>query len=188
LPSWNRPRKGLVARGALVTCSTVAALVSVASCGGSSGPSTMAQFVSEANAICTSSSASSAAVPQPSVSSSMVNPDAKDLPAIATYLSQQRSILEATVSKLKALGTPPQKQDAWNQGLQAIDASVTDARAAQSAAQAGNSTTYVQALQRIVQDGGAIDTAFGQIGASACTSSATPAPSSTGSSTPSPAR
>lgn len=182
MQSSNRRNRAFVTRGAVVASSALVTLLTVASCGSSSGPTTMAEFVKDANDICTSSSASSQAVPQPSVASSVVNPDAKDLPAIASYLGKQRTILESTVSKLKALGTPPQKQDAWNQGVQAIDASVTDAKAAQSAAQAGNSTNYVQALDRIVVDGSAIDTAFGQIGANACTSNATPAPSSTPSS------
>lgn len=155
------------------------ALLTVASCGSSSNATTMAQFISEANAICTSSSASSAAVPQPSVAGSLVSPTAKDLPAIATYLGNQVSVLQNTITRLKALGAPPSNGTAWNQGIAAIQSSVNDAKAAQAAAQAGNVTTYTQALSRIVQDGTSIDRGFGTVGASACTSTApsTSAPS-----------
>lgn len=163
----------LRARAGLLTVPL--ALLTLAACG-SSAPTaaqTMPQFISEANTICTASSASSAAVPQPSVSGSLTNPSAKDLGAIAPYLGAQISVLENTITRLKALGTPPSNATAWTQGVAAIQTSVDDAKAAQAAAQAGNQTTYVQALSRIVQDGTAIDQAFGSFGASTCTSTST---------------
>lgn len=170
--SSNRPRLAIVAP----------ALLTLASCGGSSSTTTMAQYISEANAICTSSSASSAAVPQPSVAGSLISPGPKDLPAIATYLGNQISVLQSTIARLKALGAPPSKGTAWNQGIAAIQSSVNDAKAAQAGAQAGNVAAYKQALSRVVQDGTSIDQGFGSVGASACTST------SAGPSTPSPSR
>src|SRR5215472_4815075 len=109
-------------------------LLALASCGSaSSGPVTMAQFVSEANAICTASAASSAKVPQPSVAS-IISPSKSDLPAIATFLSAQVSILNSTVTRLRALGAPPSNGAQWNQGLAAIQTSIDDAKASQAAA------------------------------------------------------
>ena len=154
--------------------------LTLAACGGS-GPLTMSQFISEANNICTSSSASSGAVPQPSVSSSLISPAKSDLPTIASFLSKQVTILQSTVNRLKALGTPPSKQTVWSQGLAAIQKSVDDARATQSAAQAGDIGGYTTALGRVVEDGPGIDQTFGSFGATACTSnspgsSPTPSP------------
>ena len=154
--------------------------LTLAACGGSSGPLTMSQFVSEANNICTSSSASSAAVPQPSVSSSIISPNKNDLPAIASFLSKQVTILQSTVNRLKALGTPPSKQTTWSQGLAAIQRSVDDAAAAQSAALAGDIASYTTALGRVVEDGPAIDQPVRAFGATACSSnspSGSPSPS-----------
>ena len=155
-------------------------LLALGACGGS-GPLTMPQFISEANNICTSSSASSAAVPQPSVSSSLISPAKTDLPKIASFLSSQVVILQSTVDRLKALGTPPSKQTVWSQALVAIQKSVDDAKAAQSAAQGGDIATYTTALGRVVEDGPGIDQTFGSFGATACTSnspgsSPTPSP------------
>ena len=157
-------------------------VLTLASCGGSSAALTMAQFVSEANAICTSSAASSGAVPQPSVSSSIISPAKSDLPAIATFLSAQVTILNSTVSRLTAMGTPPSKQSVWTQGIAAIQQSVDDAKAAQTAAANGDPAAYGTALGRVVQDGTGIDKDFGSFGATACTSntpgaSASPSPS-----------
>lgn len=148
----------------------------LASCGGSSGSLTMAQFISEANNICTSSAASSAAVPQPSVSSSIASPSKGDLPKIASFLSKQVTILQSSVDRLKALGTPPSKSTVWSQAVAAIQKSVDDAKAAQSEAAAGNSAGYETALGRVVEDGNGIDQTFGAFGATACTSN-TPSPS-----------
>lgn len=154
-------------------------LLTLASCGGSPSPTlSQPQFVARANAICTSSSASSAAVPQPSVSN-VLSPAPSDMPAIAAYLSKEVAVLQTTVNRLKALGTPPSKQSAWSQALAAIQHSVDDAKAAQSAAKAGNASAYDQALGRIVDDGASIDQTFGSFGANACTSagaSASPSP------------
>lgn len=147
---------------------------------GSSGALTMSQFISEANNICTSSAASSGAVPQPSVSGSLISPSKNDLPTIASFLSKQVVILESTVSRLKQLGTPPSKQTAWSQALVAIQKSVDDAKSAQSAAQGGDATGYDTALGRVVQDGPGIDQTFGSFGATACTSNSpgsSPSPS-----------
>jgi hypothetical protein len=156
-------------------------VLTLAACGGgSSGPLTMSQFVSEANNICTSSSASSGAVPQPSVSSSLISPTKNDLPAISSFLSTQVTILQSTVNRLKALGTPPSKQTVWSQALVAIQKSVDDAKSAQSAAQAGDIPGYTTALGRVVQDGPGIDQTFGSFGATACTSNSpgsSPSPS-----------
>ena len=143
--------------------------LTLAACGGS-GSLTMSQFISEANNICTSSSASSAAVPQPSLSSSLISPSKNDLPSISTFLSTQVTILQSTVNRLKAMGTPPSKQTVWTQGLAAIQKSVDDAKATQSAAQAGDIGAYTTALGRVVEDGPAIDQTFGSFGATACTS------------------
>ena len=154
-------------------------VLALAACG-SSGPPTISEFISEANNICTSSSASSAAVPQPSVSSSLISPSKSDLPTIASFLSTQVTILQSTVNRLKTLGTPPSKQTVWSQGLTAIQKSVDDARATQSAAQAGDIGGYTTALGRVVEDGPGIDQTFGSFGATACTSNtpgSTPTPS-----------
>lgn len=155
-------------------------LLTLAACGGSSSALTMSQFVSEANAICTTSAASSAAVPQPSVSSSIINPSKSDLPSIASFLTTQVGILQSTVNRLKALGTPPAKQSTWTQAVAAIQKSVDDAKASQVAAQGGDAAGYETALGRVVQDGTAIDQTFGAFGATACTSQTTgasPSPS-----------
>jgi hypothetical protein len=156
-------------------------LLTLASCGGGGSQAlTMSQFVSEANAICTTSAASSAAVPQPSVSSTIINPGKGDLPTIASFLSKQVTILQSTVDRLKALGTPPSKQSTWTQALAAIQKSVDDAKASQSAAQGGDAPGYETALGRVVQDGTGIDQTFGSFGATACTSTSTgssPSPS-----------
>lgn len=144
-------------------------LGALASCGGST-QLTQAQFVGLANSICTQGIQSSAAVPEPSVSSSMISPASSDLPAIASYLSKEVAALQGTTNRLKALGTPPARQSAWAQSLAAIQRSVDDARAAQGAAHSGNTNAYDQALGRVVEDGSAIDQAFGSFGAMACTS------------------
>lgn len=155
-------------------------VLTLAACGGGSGALTMSQFVSEANNICTSSAASSGAVPQPSVSSSIISPNKSDLPAIASFLSTQVTILQSTVNRLKALGTPPSKQSVWSQAVVAIQKSVDDARSAQSAAQAGDIAAYTTALGRVVEDGPAIDQSVTSFGATACSSntpSGSPSPS-----------
>jgi hypothetical protein len=155
-----------------------AAVIALASCGGSSSPTlTQTQFTSQVNAICTKGSESSAAVPQPNVSSSIISPAAADLPAIAAYLSKEVAVLQHTADQLKAMGTPPAKQSQWTQSLAAIQHSVDDAKAAQSAAKSGNVTTYDQALGRVVEDGSTIDQAFGGFGAMACTSTPSGSPS-----------
>ena len=154
-------------------------VLTLAACGGS-GTLTMSQFVSEANNICTSSSASAGAVPQPSGSSSLISPTKNDLPTIASFLSKQVVILQSTVDRLKALGTPPSKQTAWSQALVAIQKSVDDVKSTQAAAQAGDISAYTTALGRVVEDGPGIDQTFGSFGATACTSN------SAGSSTPTP--
>ena len=166
-------------RATFIAPLTVAAL---GSCGGSSTALTMAQFISEANNICTSSAASSAAVPQPSVSSSIVSPNKRDLPTIASFLSTQVTILQSSVDRLKALGAPPSKQAVWTQAMAAIQKSVDDAKAGQTAEAAGNSAGYVTAIGRVVEDGPGIDRTFGSFGATACTSNSpgsasTPTPS-----------
>ncbi len=143
----------------------------------------MSDFISGANAVCTSSAASSGAVPQPSVSS-LTAPKAGDLPAIASYLGKQVTVLQSTISRMKAMGTPPSKQSSWTQGIAAIQQSADDATAAQAAAAASNQPTYLAALARIVSDGSAIDAAFGAFGATACTSgTASPKPSSSSTTT-----
>ena len=154
-------------------------VLALAACGGS-GSLTMSEFISEANNICTSGSASAGAVPQPSVSSSLISPTKNDLPTIASFLSKQVAVLQSTVDRLKALGTPPSKQTAWSQALVAIQKSVDDVKSTQSAAQAGDIGTYTTALARVVEDGPGIDQTFGSFGATACTSN------SPGSSTPTP--
>lgn len=157
-----------------------AALIALVSCGGSSQTLTQAQFVALANTVCKQGTASSAAVPQPSVSSSMISPASSDLPAIATYLSKEVASLQSTLNQLRAMGTPPSKQAAWSQSLAAVQQSVTDATSAQTAAAARNLSGYEQALGRVVQDGSTIDQAFGSFGATECTStpsgSASPSP------------
>ena len=156
-------------------------VLTLAACGGS-GTLTMSQFVSEANNICTSSAASSAAVPQPSVSS-LISPSKSDLPSIASFLSTQVTILQSTVNRLTALGTPPSKQSEWTQSLAAIQKSVDDARSAQSAAAAGDVATYTTALGRVVEDGPGIDKSVTSFGATACSSNS---PGSSPSPSPSP--
>ena len=160
MPSLS-PSKGLL-------LAPVACLV-LASCSSSSGTKNMSDFISGANAVCTTSAASSAAVPQPSVSS-LTAPKTTDLPAIATYLGKQVAVLQSTISRMKAMGTPPAKQSSWNKGIAAIQQSADDAQAAQTAAAASSQQTYITALSRIVADGAAIDAAFGDFGATACTS------------------
>ncbi|MBV8526684.1 MAG: hypothetical protein JOZ75_00055 [Candidatus Dormibacteraeota bacterium] len=154
-------------------------VLTLAACGGS-GPLTQSQFVSEANNICKSSSQASVAVPQPSVSSSLISPAQGDLPAIAAFLGKQVGILQNTVSQLKQLGTPPSMRSAWSQALAAIQKSVDDATSAQSAAHAGDIAGYTTALGRVVEDGPAIDQSVTSFGATACSSSAaggSPSPS-----------
>lgn len=172
--------RAIRARSILAAPVVLAAIAAVTSCGGSSQPLTQAQFVGLANTICKQGTASNAAVPQPSISSSMISPAASDLPAIATYLSKQVASLQSTLDHLKALGTPPAKQSAWTQSLAAVQQSVNDAKAAQNAAHGGDVSTYDQALGRVVEDGGTIDQAFGSFGAMDCTStpsgSASPSP------------
>jgi hypothetical protein len=168
-------------RGSRALLVATLSVLTLAACG-SSGSLTMSQFISEANNICTSSSASSAAVPQPSVASSLISPTKTDLPAISSFLSKQVVILQSTVDRLKALGTPPSKPAVWSQALATIQKSVDDARSTQSAAQAGDIASYTTALGRVVEDGPGIDQTFGSFGATACTSnspghSSTPTPS-----------
>lgn len=170
----------VTARTFAITPLLLASGVALAACGGSSQPLTQAQFAALANTICKQGAASSAAVPQPRVSSSLISPASSDLPAIGTYLSKEVASLQSTLNQLKALGTPPSKQSAWTQSLAALQQSVNDAMAAQSAAGARNLDRYEQALGRVVQDGGSIDQAFGSFGAADCTStpsgSASPSP------------
>ena len=151
-------------------------VLTLASCGGSSAALTMAQFISGANAICTSSAASALAAPRQSVSS-VANPNENELPDIASNLTTQVAILDSTVSRLKAMGTPPSKQSAWTAGIAAIQQSADDAKVAQQAAANGNAAGYRAALGRVVQDGSGINQSFGSFGATACISGSAASPS-----------
>ena len=163
-----------MSRARAVLLTPLLAVIPVLAACGSSGPLTQPQFVALANTICRQGSASSAAVPQPSVSSSLLNPSSSDLPAIATFLSKEVASLQDTANRLKAMGTPPSKQSTWTQALASVQKSVDDARAALTASRAGDVTVYSQALGRVVEDGNGIDQAFGSFGATECTSNPSP--------------
>ena len=152
-------------------------VLTLAACGGSSGPPTMSEFISEANAVCTSTEASEVAVPRPSASS-LISPSKSDFPAVASFLNTEIANLQSLVNRLTALGTPPSKVSDWNQGIAAIQQSIADYKTTQAAAASADAAGYTTALGRVIQDGPAIDQSFGSFGATACMSgSASPSPS-----------
>jgi hypothetical protein len=103
----------------------------------------MSDFIDRANTICRNVSSSAAALPTPNTSTgSLISPEASDLPAIATCFPTVLNVLQSLDSQLHALGTPPSMQVLWAQALAAYETLLSDAEAAQTAAQSGDLTAY----------------------------------------------
>ena len=103
----------------------------------------MSDFIDRANTICRNVSSSAAALPTPNTSTgSLISPEASDLPAIANYFPTVLNVLQSLDSQLHALGTPPSMQVLWAQALAAYETLLSDAEAAQTAAQSRDLTAY----------------------------------------------
>jgi hypothetical protein len=164
------------------------ALLLVACGGGGSSPSDSAAassqsltgFISQADAFCTTASASAAAVPRPSGLASISSPSASDLPALATYWGGAVTVFAAFDSQLKGLGTPPSMQSVWSQAITDLDGLVADVQTLHVAAISGDVNAYTTAYAKFQSDGAAANTAFKQFGITKCgggsSTTATPSP------------
>jgi hypothetical protein len=129
----------------------------------------MSDFIDRANTICCNVSSSAAALPTPNTSTgSLISPEASDLPAIATCFPTVRNVLQSLDSQLHALGTPPSMQVLWAQALAAYETLLSDAEAAQTAAQSGDLTAYDAAASTESTDNGQADQDFNEFGATVC--------------------
>jgi hypothetical protein len=115
----------------------------------------MSDFIDPANTICGNVSSSAAALPTPNTSTgSLSSPEASDLPAIATYFPTVLNVLQSLNSRLHALGTTPSMQVLWARALAAYETLLSDAEAAQTAAQSGDLTAYDAAASTESTDNG----------------------------------
>ena len=124
----------------------IALLVFLAACGGSPAKPSGAlddTTLSRANTICAQARAQNSLTPFPVKDFDPKNPKADDLPKVAAYL-EEAGISENTATKLHAVAAPTSGAALWRRLLAFVDASVANNKAQIAAANAKDTTKFVQ--------------------------------------------
>jgi len=158
----RRPRATTRLRtGTRLTLATIAAMTTIAGCGGHSA--TRKDVVARANAICFTAQ---------QAARSVASPGAADTKALAAYFDKVAPVVAKEARQLAALPRPKQRQATLNHYVDAVGASVADYRAAARAAAADDQSGVTQALARLqATDATRYARAYGL---SQCTGSASP--------------
>ncbi len=121
----------------------------MAACGsgtaGSSPPAVGAAFASRTVAVCHAAFAQKKAVPFRYPDFNPTQPDTSKLPGIARYEATNTVPAYTTwLREMQALGQPPTGQAAWTDLLTAIEGHVRSASEQQTAAQRGDTPTFIK--------------------------------------------
>ncbi|HEY6469210.1 MAG TPA: hypothetical protein VI434_05540 [Candidatus Dormibacteraeota bacterium] len=170
----------LAACGSSSPAATTAPVASAPLATAGASPSAMSAFLDQANMVCASASETGDAVATPTISTGDITaPAASDLPEIATYFQSLVPIFTQLDTGLKALGKPPEMQEAWTQAMAVFDTTVGDFREALSSSQAGDLTAYKKAIAQEQTDNTTGSADFNNLGALVCGGGSGSAPTPT---------
>jgi hypothetical protein len=156
----------------------VLAVLAIAGCGGgdsstsstaSSEPQPVADFLKEADAVCAREEERQKTDAPPAPKLDAAKPTASDLKAASEYFQAQLQFANEEVDALAAVAPPDGQEDQW----QAIVARYQDdlLPAFQDVADAttsGDPAAFKAALQTLIQTGGELSSAAGDIGLTTC--------------------
>jgi hypothetical protein len=95
-------------------------------------------------------------------------PDPAKLVAVAAFIDRGTTIYAAWLHDMRALGSPPSGQEAWNDVLAAIDAQLQQHKHQHAAALAGDTKTFAEDFERGARARAAMQRAAKAAGLPAC--------------------